>query len=176
MIRLRIISHLEKGKSPNKIIDELLEFDSNLRLNYKLNLDQVNSVNDFLNVANGYGWDTKRILDIMLKIWNAGFNNTAYDGEKLSRLAEVLDALCTESSLEKITQIMEDLLEIKFYELIPQEKIIFMNINSDIKNNKINSKNFLKVGKSYVTTITNARYYLKGEITLDEVIRRINTS
>jgi hypothetical protein len=112
----------------------------------------------------------------MLKIWNAGFNNTAYDGEKLSRLAEVLDALCTESSLEKITQIMEDLLEIKFYELIPQEKIIFMNINSDIKNNKINSKNFLKVGKSYVTTITNARYYLKGEITLDEVIRRINTS
>src|SRR4030043_1332187 len=68
MIRLRVISHLEKGKSPNKIIDELLGFDSDIRLNYKLNLDQVKAVNDILNAARARGFETEPLLDILVKV------------------------------------------------------------------------------------------------------------
>lgn len=176
MLRLRVISHLEKGKSPNKIIDELLEFDSNIRLNYKLNLDQVKTVNDFLNAAQVRGFEKEQLLDVLVKVHNAGFYSNGYDSQKLSSLVNGIELLSRNNSLDDIIKLMEDLLQIKFNELTPREKIVFKNIISDINKNKITSEDFLKLGNSYVDLMINGRQYLNGKITLDELIRRTYTS
>lgn len=174
MQRLRTISHLEKGKAPSKVIDELLEYDSSLRLEFKLKNDDLNQINEFIKSASRRGWDRDSLLNMITKIWNAGFNRSDYNGEKLEHLSDVLCYLSPKNSIDNIDETIEGLLLMDFHSLTPDEKVTFKNIILEINKNKIDSRNFLKLGKSYKETIKIAKEYVDKTIGLDEAIRRIN--
>ncbi len=111
---------------------------------------------------------------MITKIWNAGFNRSDYNSEKLEHLSDVLYYLSPKNSIDNIDETIEGLLLIDFQSLTPDEKVTFKNIILEINKNKIDSRNFLKLGKSYKETIKIAKEYVDKTIGLDEAIRRIN--
>lgn len=75
--RLLGISHLEGGRDPLQILDELLDYDSALR-SMDLDLSQVKMIQKFLSEAQDRGWklDSKpNLLNHIAGLYNVGFTN-----------------------------------------------------------------------------------------------------
>jgi hypothetical protein len=86
--RLLGISHLEGGKEPLIIIDELLDRDAKLRNTYKLSFKDTKMIADFLNLAIGKGWQVPWLLSVETYLWNSGFMDL--DQQALKWLADLL--------------------------------------------------------------------------------------
>jgi hypothetical protein len=86
--RLLGISHLEGGKDPLIIIDELLNRDAKLRKAYRLSLKDTKMMVDFLNLAIEKGWQVPWLLSIQTCLWNSGFMDL--DQQALEWLANLL--------------------------------------------------------------------------------------
>jgi hypothetical protein len=86
--RLLGISHLEGGKEPLIIIDELLERDAKLRKTYKMSFKDTKSVADFLDLAANGGWEVPSLLSMVTRLWNSGFIHL--DQHSLKCLSDML--------------------------------------------------------------------------------------
>ncbi|MFH0896897.1 MAG: hypothetical protein V1850_02465 [Candidatus Bathyarchaeota archaeon] len=76
--RLWGLSHLEKGKDPQLIIDELFDRDSTLRKTYNLSLSDTRLVAEFLKAAVDRGWSmssSPNVVDFVTDLWNCGVSN-----------------------------------------------------------------------------------------------------
>ncbi|MEM3627727.1 MAG: TusE/DsrC/DsvC family sulfur relay protein [Candidatus Bathyarchaeia archaeon] len=92
--RLLAISHLEGGKDPLLIIDELLDRDAQLRKRYGLKLRDTKLVSEFLGVALQRGWATSsnpNIVNFVTHLWNCGIQNLP--PETVSGLISLLNDL-----------------------------------------------------------------------------------
>ncbi|MEM3356900.1 MAG: TusE/DsrC/DsvC family sulfur relay protein [Candidatus Bathyarchaeia archaeon] len=92
--RLFGISHLEKGKDPSLIVDELLDGDSLLRKKYKLSLSDTKLIAKFLRAAVDRGWSTTsnpNIVDFITYLWNCGVQNLP--AETVSGLVNLVNDL-----------------------------------------------------------------------------------
>jgi len=69
--RLLGISHLERGKDPLVIIDEILDNDSKLR-KYGLSLSKVRLVLEYLENAIERGWNVPWLIEVQTRLQNAG--------------------------------------------------------------------------------------------------------
>lgn len=82
--RILGISHLEGGKEPRIILDELLERDTFLRENKDLSLDDTKAVFDYLGKAKERKWTIPMLLSLHVRLWNAGLNSMS--SEDIERL------------------------------------------------------------------------------------------
>jgi hypothetical protein len=67
-LRVQIISHLENGKNPLKIIDELLDADAERRKNSDLSLSDMQVIRNFLDEARACGWTDAELMPIIRAI------------------------------------------------------------------------------------------------------------
>ncbi|MGD1055043.1 MAG: hypothetical protein ABR867_03065 [Nitrososphaerales archaeon] len=73
--RLLAICHLEGGKDPSLVLDEILYRDMKFRKLYKLSMPDTARVAGYLDEATKRGWsihDSPSILDCLTEAWNAG--------------------------------------------------------------------------------------------------------
>lgn len=92
--RLLGMSHLEGGKDPLIIVDELMDRDSELRRKYKLSFKDTSTVSGFLNMAVGRGWSVSaspNIVDFCTQLWNLGIQQLP--PETISGLIQILNTL-----------------------------------------------------------------------------------
>jgi hypothetical protein len=92
--RLLGMSHLEGGKDPLIIVDELMNRDSELRREFKLSFKDTSTVSGFLNMAVGRGWSVStspNIVDFCTQLWNLGIQQLP--PETVSGLIQILNAL-----------------------------------------------------------------------------------
>lgn len=73
--RLLGVSHLERGKDPSLIIEELLDRDAKLRKNYKLSLANTKAIGGFLDLMTARKWKVQEAADVVTRLWNCGFFN-----------------------------------------------------------------------------------------------------
>jgi hypothetical protein len=171
MQRVYAISHLEGGKNISTVIDELLDYDAELRLKYNITLDQVKQINDYLTAAQPRRWSINMLLNIQTTLWNAGFNDTK-SANNLYILASKYDTLLNQNkSINSFNQLMEDLLDINFANLTPEEKLVFINISKDIKANGWTGNDFINIEKKYLDFMFMVRKYLRNESSLQELER-----
>jgi hypothetical protein len=86
--RLLGLSHLEDGKDPLLIIDELLDRDSKLRMTCRLSFKGTKAVADFLELATSRGWEVPPLLSMVMRMWNSGFMHL--DQHSLKCLSDML--------------------------------------------------------------------------------------
>lgn len=91
--RIQGISHLEGGKDPGMIIDELLDRDTYLRKEKGLSLDDVKAVFDYIDRAKERRWKVGWLIGIQTKLWNAGLKSmSSEDVEGLAVFLENMKA------------------------------------------------------------------------------------
>ncbi|GAI15380.1 unnamed protein product, partial [marine sediment metagenome] len=91
--RIQGISHLEGGKDPGMIIDELLDRDTYLREEKGLSLDDVKAVFDYIDRAKERKWKVGWLIGIQTKLWNAGLKSmSSEDVEGLAVFLENMKA------------------------------------------------------------------------------------
>ena len=128
ILRINTISHIEKGKSPSKVIDNLLNLDSLIRSD-NLDHDKINEVSDYLSKAKKRGYDLANLLSLHIILTNAGFQQLDQNQhEKLLSIAIYLDS----NNMEVLTFIEE-------YD----KYIKLMNLVNDYNNNTIGLKELL---------------------------------
>ncbi|MCJ7630939.1 hypothetical protein MUP77_00865, partial [Candidatus Bathyarchaeota archaeon] len=86
--RILGISHIEKGKDPSIIMNELFDRDASLRKTYNLSFKDTKNVADFLEVATRRRWKLPWLLSIMARLWNSGFMHL--DQQSLKCLSDLL--------------------------------------------------------------------------------------
>ncbi len=92
--RIQGISHLEGGKDPGMIIDELLDRDTYLREEKGLSLDDVKAVFDYIDRAKERKWKVGWLIGIQTKLWNAGLMGmSSRDVENLAVFLEEMQKL-----------------------------------------------------------------------------------
>ncbi|MEM3040928.1 MAG: hypothetical protein QXG97_02725 [Nitrososphaerota archaeon] len=92
--RLYGLSHLEGGKDPLIIVDELLSRDAELRGTYKLSMKDTRLVAGFLKAAAERGWRTTsnpNILTLITHLWKCGVQRL--EPEIAKALAEIVEKL-----------------------------------------------------------------------------------
>jgi hypothetical protein len=73
--RLLAICHLEGGKDPSLVLDEILDRDMKFRKIYKLSMPDTARVAGYLEEATKRGWSIHNppsMLDCLTEAWNAG--------------------------------------------------------------------------------------------------------
>ena len=76
--RLQGISHLEGGKDPALIVDELLDLDRKLRRDHGLTLEDIQIVPNFLKDMVERGWKLKQIQSYLTDLWNSGYSTLGF--------------------------------------------------------------------------------------------------
>ena len=122
-LRIRTISHLEKGRSQSKIIDNLLNYDALLREN-GLDHDKIISVSEHINDANKRNMNPEKLLNMEIMLYNSGY--TYLNEEELSKLNDIAQHLHANNLKAK-----EIILKYNKY-------IDIINIVNDYNENKIN--------------------------------------
>ncbi len=90
--RLLGLSHLEGGRDPLLIMDQLLDLDTVLRKEFKLTLEDIARVAVFLKYAVSIGWRIKQdpdLLDCLTRAWNLGL--LGLEPRAVQYLVEVLE-------------------------------------------------------------------------------------
>ena len=90
ILRINTISHLEKGKSQPKIIDNLLNLDSLIREN-ELDHNKINVVSEHIEDAKKRGMSPQTLLNLEIMLYNSGYTSLDVDElEKLNNIAKYL--------------------------------------------------------------------------------------
>ena len=90
VLRINTISHLEKGKSQSKIIDNLLNLDSLIREN-ELDHNKINVVSEHIEDAKKRGMSPQILLNLEIMLYNSGYTSLNVDElEKLNNIAKYL--------------------------------------------------------------------------------------
>jgi len=90
VLRINTISHLEKGKSQSKIIDNLLNLDSLIREN-ELDHNKINVVSIHIEDAKKRGMSPQTLLSLEIMLYNSGYTSLDVDElEKLNNIAKYL--------------------------------------------------------------------------------------
>ncbi len=90
ILRINTISHLEKGKSQSKIIDNLLNLDSLIREN-ELDHNKINVVSEHIEDAKKRGMSPQTLLSLEIMLYNSGYASLDVDElEKLNNIAKYL--------------------------------------------------------------------------------------
>ena len=90
VLRINTISHLEKGKSQSKIIDNLLNLDSLIREN-ELDHNKINVVSEHIKDAKNRGMSPQTLLNLEIMLYNSGYTSLNADElEKLNNIAKYL--------------------------------------------------------------------------------------
>jgi len=90
ILRINTISHLEKGKSQSKIIDNLLNLDSLIREN-ELDHNKINVVSEHIEDAKKRGMSPQILLNLEIMLYNSGYTSLNVDElEKLNNIAKYL--------------------------------------------------------------------------------------
>jgi len=90
ILRINTISHLEKGKSQSKIIDNLLNLDSLIREN-ELDHNKINVVSIHIEDAKKRGMSPQILLSLEIMLYNSGYSSLDVDElEKLNDIAKYL--------------------------------------------------------------------------------------
>jgi hypothetical protein len=122
ILRINTISHLEKGKSQSKIIDNLLNLDALMREN-GLDHDKIISVSKYIEDAKKRLMDPETLLNMEIMLHNSGY--TYLSEEELRKLNDIAIYLNT-AKLKAI----EIILQYNRY-------IAIINIVNDYIDNKI---------------------------------------
>jgi len=119
ILRINTISHLEKGKSQPKIIDNLLNLDSLIREN-ELDHNKINVVSEHIEDAKKRGMSPQTLLNLEIMLYNSGYTSLNADElEKLNNIAKYLHS--TKLRVEDF---------IKFYNRFKEIINIVMDYNS----------------------------------------------
>jgi len=119
VLRIYTISHLEKGKSQSKIIDNLLNLDSLIREN-ELDHNKINVVSEHIKDAKKRGMSPQTLLNLEIMLYNSGYTSLNVDElEKLNNIAKYLHS--TKLRVEDF---------IKFYNRFKEIINIVMDYNS----------------------------------------------
>jgi ribosomal protein S13 len=86
ILRINTISHLEKGKSQSKIIDNLLNLDSSIREN-ELDHNKIKKVSQHIEDANKRGMNLETLLDLEIMLYNSGY--TYLNSDELKKLNDI---------------------------------------------------------------------------------------
>ena len=90
ILRINTISHLEKGKSQSKIIDNLLNLDSLIREN-ELDHNKINVVSEHIEDAKNRGMSPQTLLNLEIMLYNSGYTSLNVDElGKLNNIAKYL--------------------------------------------------------------------------------------
>lgn len=120
--RINMISHLEKGKSPATIVNNLLNIDSLIRKD-NLNFNNFKEINNYISEAKKRGFDPLNLLSLQILLNNAGFEQlNKGQREKLLDIAIYLNS-----------QHMNSLIFIQTY----NRNIKLISIVNDYLSNKI---------------------------------------
>ncbi|MCX6643323.1 MAG: hypothetical protein NTV15_08035 [Candidatus Bathyarchaeota archaeon] len=128
ILRINTISHIEKGKSTSKVIDNLLNLDSLIRID-NLDHDKINEVSSYLSEAKNCGIDPITLLALQVFLNKAGFQQLDQSQrERLLSIALYLDS-----------KNMDEVTFIKLY----NRYIKLINIVIEYVNGKIGIKEML---------------------------------
>ena len=93
ILRINTISHLEKGKSQSKIVDNLLNLDSLIREN-ELDHNKIKKVSEHIEDAKKRGMNPQTLLNLEIMLYNSGYTKlNSYELEKLNNIAKYLHSI-----------------------------------------------------------------------------------
>jgi hypothetical protein len=85
------ICHLEGGSDPHKVINDLLDLDTQMRGKYHLNLSQISSVLLFVSEARRRGWKDDVLVDYLIRLWNSGLKLKPEAVQNLQQLLSTIN-------------------------------------------------------------------------------------
>lgn len=122
ILRINTISHIEKGKSTSKVIDDLLNYDSLIR-NDNLDQEKIKEVSSYLSEAKKCGINPITILSLQISLNKAGFQQL--DQSQRERLLSIALYL-NSKNMDEVTFII---LYNRYIKLI---NIVIMYVNDKI--------------------------------------------
>lgn len=172
--RIQGISHLEGGKDPGMIIDELLDRDTYLREEKGLSLDDVKAVFDYIDGAKERKWKVGWLIGIQTKLWNAGLMGmSSRDVENLAVFLEEMQKLSWEAG--DIPELLNNpFIKDTLPQLLPEEGERLASLLREIGLKGLTAGQYLKHVDEVRQAIVLYKAYIDGRVSYEEFKKEVN--
>ena len=171
--RILGIAHLEGGKDPLAIVDELLERDAFLRENKGLTLDDTKAVFNYLEKAKEGKWTIPMLLSLHVRLWNAGVMSLA--PEAIGDLASFLEKVRERGQrAEEILVFLSDpLIKDTLTQASAEEREGLKSLLGELRLKGLTVGGYMKEVAEFHRAISWHRAYKEGRVTWDQLKKAV---
>jgi len=171
--RIQGISHLEGGKDPWMIIDELLDRDTYLRKEKGLSLDDVKAVFDYIERAKKRRWKVGWLIGIQTKLWNAGLMGmSSRDVENLAVFLEEMQKLGWGAG-DILDLLNNPFIKITLPQLSPEEGERLASLLREIGLKGLTAGQYLKQVDEVRQAMDLYQAYMEGRVTYEKFMKAV---